>query len=184
MLLFLSRLHPKKGLDLLVSAFARAGLRDHATLVIAGPDSADGYEAKVRRLVKDHGLERRVIFTGMVYGKDRLALMADADLFVLPSHQENFGIVVAESLACGTPVLISDGINIYREIHQAGVGGVCKPELDSLTRELRRWGGDADLRSAAAAKAAAFARERYDWNAIAVRWRQHYAEIIARGSGR
>src|SRR5687768_16930357 len=114
----------------------------------------------------------------MLHGKDRLALMADADLFVLPSYQENFGIVVAEALACGTPVLISDGINIYKEIQAAGVGGVCKPELDSVTQELKRWGSDAELRRNAASKAATFARDRYDWSAIAARWTSHYAKLI------
>jgi glycosyltransferase involved in cell wall biosynthesis len=178
MLLFLSRLHPKKGLDLLIPAFARADLSHDATLVIAGPPDSAEYESHLRGLVKEHDIGRRVIFTGMLYGKDRLALMADADLFVLPSYQENFGIVVAEALACGTPVLISDGINIYKEIQSAGVGGVCEPELNSVTRELKRWGSDAELRRSAASKAAAFARERYDWNAIAARWKGHYEKLI------
>jgi glycosyltransferase involved in cell wall biosynthesis len=182
LVVFLARLHPKKGLELLVPAFAKANLPD-ATLVIAGPDS-DGHEAKIRRLVAQHGLDRQVIFTGMQYGKDRLALMADADLFVLPSHQENFGIVVVEALAVGCPVLISDRVNIYPEIQRAGVGGVCAPDVESLGRELNRWGNDPELRRGAAAKAGRFARERYDWNAIARRWTSHYAALITRaGAG-
>jgi glycosyltransferase involved in cell wall biosynthesis len=177
MLLFLSRLHPKKGLDLLIPAFARAELED-ATLVIAGPADSAAYEAELRRLVREHGIEQRVIFTGMLHGSDRLALMADADLFVLPSYQENFGIVVAEALACGCPVLVSDQVNIHRDIAAAAVGAVFPLDVDAIARELRRWGGDEALRRAAAGRAAAFARARYDWTVIARRWTDHYAAML------
>ena len=119
--LFLSRLHHKKGLELLVPAFASAD--SASVLVIAGPDQG-GYESRIRQLVQQHGLGERVVFTGMLYGSDRIAAMVDASLFVLPSYQENFGIAVAEALAAGTPVLISDRVNIHPEVTAAGVGAV------------------------------------------------------------
>jgi len=176
MVLFLSRIHPKKGLDVLVPAFARCGC-DEAALVIAGPDS-DGYAETVRRSVSENALEARVVFTGMLRGADRVAALADADLFVLPSYQENFGIAVVESLAAGTPVVISDQVNIHAEISAAGVGGVVPVSADALARELNRWLKDGALRNRFAEKAPAFVRERYGWREIAGRWVMHYQEIV------
>ena len=122
-------------------------------LVIAGPD-ADGYRSRIERLVDLHKLSDRVIFTGMLYGRERLEVLADSDLFVLPSHQENFGIAVVEALAAGCPVLVSDHVNIHDQITAAGVGGVAKTRIDELAAELTLWMGNPDLRAAASARAA------------------------------
>ena len=172
--LFLSRLHHKKGLDLLIPALARANLPD-ALLVIAGPDDSN-YKPQVEKLLADHGLTDRALFTGMLRGRDRLEAFVDADLFCLPSYQENFGIAVAEALACGTPVLISDQVNIHPEISQAGVGGVVPLNVDLLAAELHRWMTDTPLRQRAIQNAC-FVRERYDWTNIAGRWREHYQNV-------
>jgi len=90
--LFLSRIHPKKGLDLLIPAFAQAAPPDHA-LVIAGPGEPD-YIASIKQLAQQHGLADRVIFPGMLKGEAKLAAYTEAELFALPSYQENFGIVL------------------------------------------------------------------------------------------
>ena len=176
MVLFLSRIHPKKGLDLLVPAFARAALSD-ALLVIAGPGDEE-YVAAVKKLIAEHGIGERVLFTGMLEGRARVEAFVDADLFVLPSYQENFGIVVAEALACGTPVVISDQVNIYPEAADAGVGGVVPLEVGRLSDEVRRWMTDTSLRQSAAKKARPYVWGRYDWSQIAVRWGGHYARLV------
>ncbi len=173
--LFLSRLHPKKGIELLIQAFAKACTSNEA-LVIAGPGPKD-YQATLERLVQEKGLNDRVIFTGMLYGPDRLAAMADADLFVLPSYQENFGIAVVESLAVGTPVIISDQVNIHQEITEAGVGGVVPTNADRLTEELHAWLANPARRQQASQRAKPFVASRYDWGAIARRWLTHYEQI-------
>jgi glycosyltransferase involved in cell wall biosynthesis len=175
MVLFLSRIHHKKGLDLLIPAFAQANVKD-AVLVLAGPDH-DGYGLTLRSEIVRLGIEDRVIWTGMLYGRDRVAAFADADLFCLPSYQENFGIAVVEALAAGTPVVISDQVNIWQEIQSAAVGGVVPMQTDALAAELQRWLQDASLRNAAAAKAAGFVRDRFDWQEIANRWVGRYAEL-------
>ena len=172
--LFLSRIDPKKGLDLLIPAFA-AGPKE-AMLVIAGPDLI-GYQREVEAMVRQHAIQDRVILTGMLRGRDRVEAMAAATIFALPSYQENFGIVVAESLAAGVPVIISDQVNIHAEITAAGVGGVVPAQIEPLARELRRWLGDEPLRSQAALKCRPFVREHYDWNKIAERWKIHYAQV-------
>ena len=110
MVLFLSRLSPQKGLDVLIPAMIRTN--DDVMLVLAGPDY-DNYGARVRGWVSELLLQDRVIFTGMLHGAERIQAFRDADLFVLPSHHENFGIVVAEAMAAGTPVVISREVNIW-----------------------------------------------------------------------
>jgi glycosyltransferase involved in cell wall biosynthesis len=175
LILFLSRIHHKKGLDLLVPAFARANLPG-AILVIAGPDN-DGYQSEVQKLAAGHRVADRLRFTGMLKGRDRIEAFVDADLFTLPSYQENFGIVVAEALACGTPVVISDQVNIHPEISAAGVGGVAPLDIDPLAAELHRWTTDPVVRQRATQNARPFVRDRYDWQNIAKRWRNHYQSL-------
>jgi glycosyltransferase involved in cell wall biosynthesis len=174
--LFLSRLHHKKGLELLIPAFARIDSQN-AILVIAGPD-ADNYRPVLESLVDRCHLRERVVFTGMLKGKDRIAALADADLFVLPSYQENFGISVVEALAVGTPVIVSDQVNIYPEIQAAKVGGVVPLQVEPLVLELNRWLADASLRQVAAARARQLVRDRYDWQAIARRWAENYTRLL------
>lgn len=178
MAMFLSRLHPKKGLELLIPAFAQAtaGQLSSALLVIVGPD-AEGYQAKIEDLVARHGLRDRVIFAGMLRGADRVAALADADVFVLPSHQENFGIAVVEALAAGTPVIISDQVNIHQQISRAQVGAVVPLDIDRLAGEIGRWLGDGTLRGEAGRRARPFVWESYSFDEIARRWVGHYQEL-------
>jgi glycosyltransferase involved in cell wall biosynthesis len=175
--LFLSRIHPKKGLDLLIPAFA--GVRhDGLALVIAGPEDG-AYGDVTRELAELHGLDAHVLFTGMLRGSMRLAAMRDAILFVLPSYQENFGIVVIEALACGCPAIVSDQVNLHREVVAGQVGASVPTHPGELQRELARWLGDAALRSGAAARARPFVLERFDWNKIAARWGERYDQMIS-----
>jgi glycosyltransferase involved in cell wall biosynthesis len=179
MVLFLSRLSPQKGLDVLIPAFAR--LKDDAMLVLAGPDY-DNYGESVRRWVAEHGLQDRVIFTGMLHGVERVQAFRDADVFVLPSHHENFGIVVAEAMAAATPVVISREVNIWQEVVDAGAGAaVPGGAVDALAAELKRWLDDSAMRQAAGQKARAFAQSHYDWGRIARNWVGHYAALARRG---
>jgi glycosyltransferase involved in cell wall biosynthesis len=123
-LLFLGRINFKKGLDVLAKAFGEIRKqRDDVHLVIAGPDN-DGLKPKVEEWLRAEGVLAETTFTGMLMGEAKLAALQDADLFVLPSFSENFGIAVIEAMACGLPVLISDKVNIHREIDKAGAGRV------------------------------------------------------------
>lgn len=182
-LLFLSRIHHKKGLDLLVPAFAQVHDRD-AMLVIAGPDSDDGYQATVQDMVDKHDLADRVIFTGMLFGVERIEAMADADLFVLPSYQENFGIVVIEALAAGTPVTISDQVNLHHDVTEGDVGEVIRPNVDAVADAMNRWLGDANRRADVSERARPFVWARYDWKEIGRRWVDHYTCLLEPQRGR
>ena len=138
-LLFLGRLHEKKGCDLLVEAFAQR-LAENAAfqLVMAGPD--DGALAqRLKARAVQLGIAERVTWTGMLTGDLKWGAFHAAEVFVLPSHQENFGISVAEALACGKPVLISNKINIWREIAEDRAGLVEDDDLAGTIALLDRW---------------------------------------------
>ena len=139
LLLFLSRLHEKKGCDLLLEAFARVAQRDTSLhLVMAGPDQT-GWQATLQQQAARLGIADRVSWPGMLSGDLKWGAYHAAEVFVLPSHQENFGIVVAEALACGKPVLISNKINIWREIEADGAGLIANDDLSGTTGLLERW---------------------------------------------
>jgi glycosyltransferase involved in cell wall biosynthesis len=127
--LFMGRIHPKKGCDLLIQAFAKV-LAEHSEwhLVVAGPDQV-GWQGNLQHLAEGLGITSRLTWTGMLTGAMKWGALRAAEVFVLPSHQENFGIAVAEALAAGTPTLISDKVNIWREIQADGAGIVSEDNL-------------------------------------------------------
>ena len=111
-LLFLGRIHPKKACDLLVEAFAKLAARDPGLhLVMAGPD-AQGWHNKLEATARAAGVASRIHWPGMLRGDDKWGAFHASEAFILPSHQENFGIAVAAALDCGKPVLLSDKVNI------------------------------------------------------------------------
>jgi glycosyltransferase involved in cell wall biosynthesis len=139
LVLFLGRIHAKKGVDLLLHAFAvHAAVDPDARLVIAGPDS-DGFKRELEVLAQSLGISRVVTWPGMLTGDMKWGALHAADVFILPSHQENFGIAVAEALACSVPVLISNRVNTWREIDAGGAGYV-EPDTQTGTDALlARW---------------------------------------------
>jgi glycosyltransferase involved in cell wall biosynthesis len=144
-LLFLGRLAEKKGCDLLIQAFAdvRAAGGGDLHLVLAGPASSETYLDHLKQLARDalgdNGAETALTFTGMLTGGSKWGAFSAADAFVLPSHQENFGIAVVEAMACGTPVLISNQVNIWREITEDGAGFAEDNTRAGTARMLTRW---------------------------------------------
>jgi glycosyltransferase involved in cell wall biosynthesis len=136
-LLFLSRVHPKKGVDLLLQAFAKENDPD-LHLAIAGPVT-DEYRSELSRLVAGTPAEARVHWLGMLQGDLKWGAFRSAEAFVLTSHQENFGIAVAEALACGTPVIITRPVNIWREIEADKAGVVGDDTLPGVEDLLSRW---------------------------------------------
>jgi glycosyltransferase involved in cell wall biosynthesis len=127
---FIGRIHPKKGCDLLIEAFAKVlGSDPDWHLVIAGPDQV-GLRESLNYRAAELGMASKVTWTGMLSGTIKWGALRSAEIFVLPSHQENFGIAVAEALAAGTPTLISNKVNIWREIEADGAGIVAEDTFE------------------------------------------------------
>jgi glycosyltransferase involved in cell wall biosynthesis len=134
--LFLSRVHHKKGLDLLARAWSNiAATFPDAHLVIAGPDS-EGTLALIKRILDNSSLRNRVTFTGSVFGNLKQSLLGSATVFVLPSYSEGFPIAALESLACGVPIIITDACHM-NEVREIGAGWVISPKLIDLIDALR-----------------------------------------------
>src|SRR6266404_3998297 len=173
--LFLSRVHEKKGLDLLIPAFAavRKSVPD-LHLVIAGPD--DGMLERARSLASQHQVKDEVTFTGMLIGADKLAAFSAASMFALPSYSENFGIAIVEAMAAGLPAIVSDQVNIYREIE--GGGAIVVPcEVGAVTRAIESLAADPVRLRQMAAEARETARKLYDWRNVAMSLENLYCEF-------
>ena len=177
-LLFLSRIHEKKGCDLLLNAFARVGAQHpDLDLVIAGPDQV-GLQAKLQQQAAELGIAGRVHWPGLLTGDPKWGALRNCEAFVLPSHQENFGVVVAEALACGRPALISDQVNIWPEIEQEGVGLVAPDTLEGTEALLSRWLALPESeREAMSGRAADVFRRRYSMRSCAFAIRDLFASF-------
>jgi glycosyltransferase involved in cell wall biosynthesis len=138
-LLFLGRIDRKKGCDLLVDAFGKIAAQDSSLdLVMAGPDSRR-WKRSLERRSKEAGVAERVHWSGILLGDAKWGAFYASEVFVLPSHQENFGIAVSEALSCSTPVLLSDKVNIARQIVSDGAG-LMEPDTPAgIERLLMRW---------------------------------------------
>jgi glycosyltransferase involved in cell wall biosynthesis len=162
-LLFLGRLHPKKGCDLLIEAFARVAKPD-TYLVMAGPDES-GWGQELKAQAARLRVADRIVWTGMLRGDAKWGAFYGAEAFVLPSHQENFGIAVADALACGVIPLVSDKVNIAPDVAADGAGLIDTDTLEGTMRlldsfqELSR-----EERAAMRERAIACYRRRYALN--------------------
>lgn len=140
-LLFLGRIHPKKGVDLLLHAYQELAARNPTppALVVAGPAENQELVQHLQKLAKSLPPGARVIWPGMLVGDEKWGALRSAEAFVLPSHQENFGLAVAEALAAGTPVLLSHQVNIWREIIADGAGLAAPDTEEGTTALLEDW---------------------------------------------
>jgi len=139
LVLFLGRIQEKKGCDMLIEAFAKVADRDPTLhLVMAGPDQT-GWVSALQAQAHRLGIAERISWTGMLSGDLKWGAFYTSEVFSLPSHQENFGIAVAEALGCGLPVLISNKVNIWREIQSDGAGIVTTDTVAGTTEALAQW---------------------------------------------
>lgn len=162
---FMSRVHPKKGIELLLEAASR--LSPSFDLVIVGTGDADylaGLQQKASAL-----LPGRVYWMGFKEGEDKWRVLQGADLFVLPSHSENFGIAVLEAIACGLPVVISDQVALEDEVRKHALGRVVPLELEPLSQAMQELLAAPDERAGISTRAIATAEECFSWPAAARR---------------
>ena len=176
-LLVMSRLHPKKGLDVLLDAFL--SLDDHSRwrLVIAGDGPTD-YVLKLKSKVASSPQQERIVFTGWLEGREKAAVLAGASLLVLPSYQENFGLCVMEAMYHSVPVLVSPHVNLAEEIEAAGAGWVANVEKNALAVQLAQALSD-ERELERRGRAAKDLSRKYSWAAAARDLTTLYEEILA-----
>ncbi|GAK41109.1 hypothetical protein TCA2_3600 [Paenibacillus sp. TCA20] len=178
-ILFFSRLNFKKGLDILIEAYSELLLeREDIHLVITGPDN-DGYGDKVRQWIEEKKIESHVTFTGMLTGLEKHQVLRDADVFVLPSYSENFGISVIEAMISGLPVIISNKVNIYRELldHEAGEVVNCDPI--EVRSSISRIIDDNEYALKLSRNGYEFVSSNYDWNKVGLKLYKNYELILS-----
>jgi glycosyltransferase involved in cell wall biosynthesis len=172
-ILFLGRITYKKGIDLLIEAFARLRVELPSRLVIAGPDD-EKLTPSLQALAARCNVSKHVSFVGTMFGPDRLAAFASADVWALPSQTENFGVAVVEAMAAGCPVVISRAVNLAPQV-AAAQAGVVALELtpSAVARALGSVLGDEARRSTLVSEGLRFAA-RFDWSAVAPDLEQMY----------
>jgi glycosyltransferase involved in cell wall biosynthesis len=136
MVLFCGRITEAKGVKLLIHAFAKLlSIRNSSKLVLAGPDN-ENYWPQCLPLVSKLGIDKNVILTGMLNSGELTQAYVDADILTLPSYSENFGMVIAEAMFCGTPVLISNRVKIWKDIQDEKAGVISSCDIESVTNSL------------------------------------------------
>ena len=180
-ILFIGRLHRQKGLDVLARSYASLSHKfKNVALLVAGPDE-DGTQKRMESILKTSSALRGTVFTGMLTGKDKLAALACADLFVLPSYSEGFSMAVLEALAAGLPVVISRQCN-FPEVSEHNAGFVVERDDPAVTEAISTLLSDDQLRARMGQNGRNLVREKYTWNAVAASMAGLYRKLVAQRS--
>ena len=178
-LLFLGRLHKKKGLDILARSFAKIVSNfKYTMLLVVGPDD-DGTRNRMETILKKADVSGQVVFTGMLTGNDKLAALNHADMFVLSSYSEGFTMATLEAMAAGLPVVISEQCN-FPEVAEQEAGFVVPPKEKSVTDAISELLSNESLRIRMGQRGQRLVKELYTWPVIAKSVSDHYREIIER----
>jgi glycosyltransferase involved in cell wall biosynthesis len=180
-ILFMSRIEPKKGLDLLIPALEsilESGIEFHFILAGSNPQDAD-YETQIKVQIHNSSLAKYTTITGFVSGDLKAEILTKADLFVLPSYYENFGIAVAEAMAAGVPVVISDRIHIAEDIQQAEAGWLGPLEVGAIANSIKSALLNPQERQRRGLNGKEYAKKHYNWEAIAQQTIDVYQQILS-----
>ncbi|MEG4800848.1 hormogonium polysaccharide biosynthesis glycosyltransferase HpsP [Microcoleus sp. ARI1-B5] len=180
-ILFMSRIEPKKGLDLLIPALESvlvSGIEFQFVLAGSNPQDAD-YETQIKEQIQNSPLGKYTTITGFVSGNFKNELLTNADLFVLPSYYENFGIAVAEAMAAGVPVAISDRVHISEDIQQAEAGWVGPLEVGAIASLIKSALLNPEERKRRGLNGKEYAEKHYNWDAIARQTIDAYQQILS-----
>ncbi len=180
--LFVGRLHREKRIDLVVEAFVRVA-RDieNASLLLVGPDE-DGSGEQARSQIRRAGLADRVHFMGLLTGVDLMRAYADADLLLLLSHRENFGMVVVEAMAAGLPVLLSEEVGLAPEVERAGAGFIVPAQAKEVAEAWRQLINDPGLRHKMGSAGRQLAQSEFAANVVARKMLDLFMSVISRHS--
>ena len=180
--LFLGRIHPIKGLDLLASAFGEiARQREDVCLVVAGPDNY-GYRSQIESILREKDVLQKCVFTGMLTGREKLAVLGGSDILVLPSYSEVRGLVTLEGMICRLPVIITKQCS-FPEVTDAGAGLVIDTDSNQLARAMETLLDKVELRRDMGQKGRKLVLERFTWDRVAGRMLDLYGQILNKGPG-
>jgi glycosyltransferase involved in cell wall biosynthesis len=182
-LLFLSRIHPKKRPDLLLQVLHQLRVQALDCHLILAGSGDEQYLKELMHLVDSLGLTARVTFTGFVAGQDKTLLLQGADLFVLPSYAENFGVAVAEAMAAGLPVVVTPGVQISPEIATNQAGLVVEGDVETLATAILDLLRSPETLLRLGENGKQLAKERYGWGAIAQMLAHIYDSVSASALG-
>lgn len=175
-IVYLGRIHPKKGIDLLIQAFHRGSFGKQWQLMIAGQEESPAYLHSLQQLVSELELTSQVHFTGPVYGDQKWDLLRKAWVMVAPSYSEVMGMVNLEAAKCHTPSITTYETGLLD--WESGGGILIHPNVEELTRALRdasRW--DLTERIERGEKSHQFAKQKYSWDVVFPLWEKLYSEI-------
>ena len=178
MILFLSRLDPVKGLDVLADAMQRLSSRDDWVLVVAG-EGTSNYRHSLEEDFVQRGLAGRVEFKGMVIGENKWETLSSADIFVLPSYQDSFGVAAVEAMAAGLPVVVSDRVGVNDVITSNDAGFVVPLEADALAASIGTLLDDKQLQSRMGQNGRILAKRRFSWDAVIGQTLGMYQELTS-----
>jgi glycosyltransferase involved in cell wall biosynthesis len=174
-ILFLSRVHYKKGVEVLIRSAGELKRRGiECVFAIAGTGDAD-YVAQMQRLTVELGVDDRIEFTGHVGGTLKVSLYQACDLFALPTSQENFGFVFPEALASGTPVITTKGVDIWPELIESGASSIVEGTSTAFADEIQRLVEDPELRASMSAKGKPYVMRVFDEQSLIQRYEKLYA---------
>jgi glycosyltransferase involved in cell wall biosynthesis len=180
-LLFLSRLHPKKGVEILIDAadlLRKRGVSLKVIIAGAAAEADRDYETKLREQVTRLNLADVVQFAGLVTGAEKISLYQAADLFVLPTHQENFGLVLIEAMACRTPVLTTRGTDIWQEI-AAGGATISENTPAAMGESIQKLLADRSALAGTGQRSREWVMDRFDPDKLAAEYERLYAQLIS-----
>jgi len=177
--LFLGRINFKKGLDILIPAMVDVlEMIPSARLWLVGPEADDDYGQKVRGWVRDYGIQGNVDWIGSLYGRDVVQAYVDSDVFVLPSYTENFGMTVAEAMASGVPVVISNKVNIHAEVEASGSGIVTNCDSTEVGQALMALLQDPGRRAVMGRSGRSYVHKHWTWDSVSRSMISNYQKVI------
>lgn len=172
--LFLSRIHVKKGVERLIDAVAALRKRGSDVRAIVAGSGDETYADGLRRRVRDQSLDEAISFPGFVRGEEKVSLYEASDLFVLPTSQENFGFVIFEAMAAGTPVVTTRGVDTWPEIEASGGGVIVDATPEAIAAEIEALIADAPRRAKMGAAGRAWARQHLAADVVVDRYLEMY----------
>lgn len=174
-IIILGRVSWKKGIDRLIQAMTFV---PSITLVVAGNDD-ENYTPELMSLARRLGLEDRIVFTGGVYGNDKFALLRGAELFVLPSYSESFGVVLLEALSCRCPLVMTPEVGIANDMEKLGAGIITRGIPEEIGRAINLLLSDPERRNRMADVGLSIVSEFYSWDGIARKMEKVYRQILS-----